>query len=377
MFPAQVREAVTKPPEGLTEFEKAQGRPLVFRMEDESNPFLSSLAAKAALFDAQVGPSTQKPATRASYWCAWRSFATFLLIHGAGDQCLPASEMAIKAFGVQLLMVGYTGASLTGFVEAILDRHKQWKVDLTVPKATIHAWLAAMQKGLGLPKRDKFFILPVHIRCVLQLPRTSLRQLRDACIMVVGTICALRVSEIARIDVCDLLWDFDGTDTLAILLWYRKNDGLKRGLFPRIGKGSSLATCPLALLREYVAAAKLEVSKGCTKGKWKRSPCNACGRLFRNTTAAGKAMAVMQQDQTVNRSIIAAAVKDNLLRIGVAPDNFSAVSMRRGGVSAAVAAGVNETLWKLQSGHRSIAWQHYADVVRREQLYEFCNAFGL
>ena len=66
MIPAPMREAVTKPPAGLTEFEKAQGRPLVFSSEDCTNPFFSSLAAKAALFDAQIGPSTQKPATRAA-----------------------------------------------------------------------------------------------------------------------------------------------------------------------------------------------------------------------------------------------------------------------------------------------------------------------
>ncbi len=87
-------------------------------------------------------------------------------------------------------MVGYTGASLTGFFEAIIDRHRAWHVELAVPKATMHAWLTAMQKGLGLPKRDKFFILPVHIRCVLQLPRATLKHLRDVSIMVVGTICA-------------------------------------------------------------------------------------------------------------------------------------------------------------------------------------------
>ncbi len=77
------------------------------------------------------------------------------------------------------------------------------------------------------------------------------------------------------------------------------------------------------------------------------------------------------------KSVIGDAVKDSLKRIGVTPDNFSPVSMRKGGVSAAVAAGVNETLWRLQSGHRSTAWQNYADVFKKEQLYEFSNAFGL
>jgi hypothetical protein len=33
-----------------------------------------------------------------------------MLIHGAADQCLPASPTAIKAFSSQLLMAGYTGA---------------------------------------------------------------------------------------------------------------------------------------------------------------------------------------------------------------------------------------------------------------------------
>ncbi len=88
-------------------------------------------------------------------------------------------------------------------------------------------------------------------------------------------------------------------------------------------------------------------------------------------------MASSGEGDLIMRSVVAKAVKETLSRIGVVPDKFSPVSMRRGGVSAALAAGVNETLWKLQSGHRSVSWQNYADVVTREQLYEFSNAFGL
>eukprot|EP00961_Rhodomonas_salina_P017420 234251-Rhodomonas_salina.1 len=98
----------------------------------------------------------------------------------------------------------------------------------------MHKWLAAIQKGLGLPKRDKVFVLPVHIRCVMQLPRDTLRRTRDAAILVVGTVCELRSGEVSKLDVCDLLWDIDGIGTLALLLWCRKNDCLKRGLFPRM-----------------------------------------------------------------------------------------------------------------------------------------------
>jgi hypothetical protein len=350
---------------------------MVFTTLGGGNPFETPLEAKAALFDAQIAPATQMPATRQGYWAAWRSFVTFMLIQGAVDQAFPATETAIKGFAMQLLMVGYAGASLTRFFEAILDRHRQHGASIGVCESRLRAWLTAMQKGLGMPKRDKFFILPMHIRCALQLPRDTLKHLRDVTMVVVGTVCALRCGELARLDTCDLLWDFDGVGTLAVLLWYRKNDGLKRGLFPRIGKGSTPGTCPLLLIREYVQRGRLQVSKQCTKKIWRRSACNACGRLFRNTTAGGARLADSGEGTLVNASVIDAAVKETLARVGVVPDKYSPVSMRRGGVSAALAAGVNETLWKLQSGHRSISWQNYADVVTRDQLYEFSNAFGL
>jgi hypothetical protein len=377
LVPVRIRKQVTEPPAGLTEFEKAGGKPLVFKIAGGNNPFLSSITEKAALFDAQVAPSTQKVATRMGYWAAWRSFVTFLLLHGVVDAAFPASEEAVKAFALQLLMVDYAGASIGRFFEAIIDRHKHFDTALPVPSAKLHAWLAALQKGRGLPMREKFLILPVHLCCMIQLPRDSLRHLRDVTIVVVGTLCALRASEIGRLDVCDVLWDFDGIGTAALLLWYRKNDGLKRGLFPRIGRGSTTATCPIVLLREYMQRAGLRIADSCTKPRWRRSECNACGRLFRNTTAGGRGMAPTAGDGVMLKSVIGSAVKDSLKRIGVAPDNFSPVSMRKGGVSAAVAAGVNETLWRLQSGHRSTAWQNYADVFRKEQLYEFSNAFGL
>ncbi|MFN9908350.1 MAG: hypothetical protein ACK56F_19845, partial [bacterium] len=101
------------------------------------------------------------------------------------------------------------------------------------------------EKGRGLPSREKFLILPAHIHCIIQLPRDSLKHLRDATIVVVGSLCALRAAEIVRLDVCDVLWEFDGVGTAALLLWYSKNDGLKRGLFPRIGRGTTANTCPI------------------------------------------------------------------------------------------------------------------------------------
>eukprot|EP00961_Rhodomonas_salina_P067649 908404-Rhodomonas_salina.1 len=117
--------------------------------------------------------------------------------------------------------------------------------------------------------------------------------------------------EVAKLDVCDVLWDFDGLNTLAMLLCSRKNDGMKRGLFPRMGRGSTPATCPLVLIREYMERAGIHKSPLCTKQKpgWTRSPCEACGRLFRNTTAGGRQMEGPRRSWVLSKNVVRAAVK--------------------------------------------------------------------
>ena len=384
--PRHLHEAVFRAPPGETEFERAGGKPLVF--QGLSNPFESSLQGKAEFFRRHVEPASQKPESRMSLWAAWRAFVTFLAMEGELGQVMPATEEAMHGFATHLLLIGYSGASFVRFFEAIIDRHKKFQCVMRVEIRTVHRWVRTIKKHMGLPKREKFAIMPEHIRRMLRLPRESLKDLRDTTILVMGTICALRAGEIQRLDVCDLLWNVDGPDTLAVFLWYRKNDGFKQGLDPRIGKGEVARTCPLALIREYLQRAGLRVSEFCTKSHWRRSPCEACGRLFRNTTAGGRRMegnsvTFWQQaahdtpQWKLNRAVIDAAVKRSLGRIGVKPEAYTPVSMRRGGVSAAIAGNVNEVLWKLQSGHRSISWQNYADIVKTSQRYEFFKAFKL
>jgi len=178
--------------------------------------------------------------------------------------------------------------------------------------------------------------------------------------------------------VCDVAWNVDGPGTLAIHLWYRKNDQKKQGLHPRMAQGSlKEGSCPLALLSEYWVRGRVCVSPWCTKRIWPCSPCEACGRLFRNTTAGGERLDEARANWQLSKSVVRKAVKESLARIGVDPGNYTPISMRKGGISAAVEGNVDQTLWQLQSGHRSTAWQNYADVRKRRQLYDFPRAFGL
>ena len=383
--PAEIREQVLTPPRPLTQFEIADGKPMAFDTS-KSSPANSTLEAMAALFREEIAPATQALNTRTGYWGGWRAFVTFMFLQGAIAQCFPASKIALEAFCLQLVMVGYAAGTIEHYIESILDRHRQFQVLPSVNIYLIRSWVEAMKRGLGVPSKPKFQILSSHIRCILQLPRTTLTLTRDIAIMAIGTMCALRVSEILRIDVCDLLWDHDGPDTLAICIWKRKNDQGKRGLYPRIAAAVNRALCVIALLRAYCAANNLVVSPHCTKTKYSRSPCDACGRLFRKTATAPKnsphAGSIQLQATTipkhgVTRDIVCKAVRKTLSLIGIEPGKASGISMRRGGISTALAAGVDKDIRKLQSGHRSDSGHaSYADILDIDQLYLFSRSFG-
>ena len=75
--------------------------------------------------------------------------------------------------------------------------------------------------------------------------------------------------------------------------------------------------------------------------------------------------------------MISKAVRGLLEMISVESLQYTPVSMHRGGISTALAAGVDEGLRKLQAGQKSVIWTDYADVLQHDQLYNFCRSFGL
>ena len=127
----------------------------------------------------------------------------------------------------------------------------------------------------------------------------------------------------------------------------------------------------------YISAANIKISGGCTKKAWPRSLCESCGRFFRLTTRAGTTVR-KTEDSThgITRSTISTAVKSLMTAIG-APPGATPVSLRRGGISAALADGVDVELRKIQSGHISSMWTCYADITRRDQLYDFPRCCGI
>ena len=78
------------------------------------------------------------------------------------------------------------------------------------------------------------------------------------------------------------------------------------------------------------------------------------------------------------RQMVTMAVKSSLSLIGVDTTHFSCLSMRRGGISAALTAKVQAPVLYLQSGHGSEnAAFNYVVPVDPSVWYESFAAFGL
>ena len=95
-------------------------------------------------------------------------------------------------------------------------------------------WLVAIKRNRGLPSSLKFKIMPSHLKMAMQLPWASITMVRDVLIVLICTLCAMRVSEVASLDVCNLSWDHDGPKTLMLCVKHLKNCKERDGLFPRI-----------------------------------------------------------------------------------------------------------------------------------------------
>eukprot|EP00961_Rhodomonas_salina_P283729 3834617-Rhodomonas_salina.1 len=152
---------------------------------------------------------------------------------GSVLEAFPASERAIQAFLLQLLLCSYSGATFDKFYSAIIERHKEWDGFLQIPPAKFRIWVKTVQAQLGIPKKQKFTLTAHHLLAMMLLETVTKVQVRDKALVSLGTIFALRPSKIIALDVCDLLFDLDCPGTLALEILKRKNDKEKRCLRPR------------------------------------------------------------------------------------------------------------------------------------------------
>ena len=225
---------------------------------------------------------------------------------------------------------------------------------------------------MGSPSRLRF---PIGTHQLLQMVALdgsmSPLERRALLVVLIGTACVSRVDEVAQMQVCDLLWNHDAAyhpslwAALAIRIIRRKQDSGRFGLYVRLPAGMVVE-----MVRSYVKDMQLLLDLRCTKAIQRGARCPFCDPVWPRTVVGRRAKSAPGQLQGMSRQQVSGAVKIALESIGVDAKHYSGISMRRGGVTAAVQAKIPPAILHLQSGHgTATSSMGYVDPVDPRTLY--------
>jgi hypothetical protein len=247
----------------------------------------------------------------------------------------------LKALVMEFMMLGVSAGSMKNVLSAIEHRHRlAGVVPPLVERLAFKRIMKAISSVSGTPSRLRFPIGSHHLWKMMRMGYPSPMERQVILIVCIGTVCCSRVVEVANMQMCDLLWGHDGAflaelaGALAIRIYKRKQDTGRFGLYVRI-----VAGLLLDMLRAYVTEWGLRKDVRCT------SPY--CDPVFPRLRG-GRSTPSMRQGKEplmpMSRQQVSGAVKVALESIGVDARHYSGISMRRGGITAAVQAKVSEPI---------------------------------
>ena len=338
------------------------------------------------LFSSSVLPSAADADTRRKHWRCWRGILTWAVARRCTSRVLPMEKPVLQGLLMDLLSLGRSSSTIQGYLDSIQARHRS--NDLQSPlwgSTNYHALCRCLKRFQGRQVPYKY---PIHrslVVKVLSYDAQTLARRRDCLAMALSTICCLRPSEGARLQACDVLFDFDVASgrrgyrgTAAINVMSRKNDQDRKGHHPRVGRSKSNELDLVHQLRRFMIEAGTEPRPDCQKRQRLHARCPVCPPLFPLSSRGKDWHAVM-----TNRQPTPKAFSEMVLRaLGYAGCDvraFSGVCARRGGLSTAIEAGVPEPILWLQSGHAQLrsAARTYLRLRNPKLLFATWRAFDL
>ena len=163
---------------------------------------------------------------------------------------------------------------------------------------------------------------------------------------------------------------------MALHIRKRKNDQLRKGHHPRVGRSHDPDLDIVQQIRAYMRIGGLEVHAACSKGRLPAAICPVCPPLFPKTRRLGSDTVL--STLPCSRQLIGDCIQGALRSIGVDASHFSGISARKGGLSTAIEAGVAATVLFMQSGHgQDEAAKRYVALGSPTLLFDTWRAFQL
>jgi integrase len=198
-----------------------------------------------------------------------------------------------------------------------------------------------VRRRFGRPQRRVAALSNDDLAAITASLGNSIKDIRDAAILLVGFAGAFRRSELVAMDCINAVTREDG---FVVTIPRSKTDQEHRGRKVSIARGSGLL-CPVAALGRWLAVSGI-----------------SDGAMFRPVARGGCVLPTR-----LSAEAVALIVKQRVLFVGREPSRYSGHSLRAGFATAAVTAGV--PLWRIkaQTGHASnTALERY---IREGELF--------
>lgn len=182
--------------------------------------------------------------------------------------------------------------------------------------------------------RDDLFL-------VLDALGSSVRDIRDRALLLVGFAAGFRRSELISLDVEDIVFVRRG---IIITLRRSKTDQEGRGRSIAIPLGKT-RHCPVVAMENWLAEALV-----------------VAGPIYRPVTKSGLVL-----DKRISAEAVSNIVKKRVAEVGLDPRKFSGHSLRAGFATSAAQAGVSSWKIRQQTGHASDAM--LSRYIRSSELF--------
>lgn len=330
-----------KPKDGSLVFEEPSAGPA--RSDGQEGFFIvpqgevGSFVLKREIAAARLfAGNSRAPSTEKAYKGDWEDFSMWCRDRGLASMPAAPEVVALYLAGrAERLKTATLERRLASIV--VMHRRAGYALDKGHPML-MEVW-RGIRRTLGTRKQGKDPILPDELKAMLAALPDTLAGKRDTALLLVAYAGALRRSELVALDAEDLHFSGDG---IVLTIRRSKADQEGRGERRAIPKGEQPETCPVAAMREWMLAARINA------GPVFR-PIDRLGRLGRGRLS-DKAVALI-----VKRTSIALArtLGCSGARATERARQLAGHSLRSGFATAAAISGCEEWQLMRQTGHRT------------------------
>jgi integrase len=281
------------------------------------------------------------PATIRGRRSDWRAFAAWCAGHDL--PALPASPDAVALYVTSMAERGSRPATIARHLSSIASVHAGAGHASPTRAEVVRRCVRGIRRSLGVAPRPKDPLTTLEVRRMVGALPDRLLGVRDRAMLLVGFAGGFRRSELAGLEVGDVVFTDDG---LRITLRRSKTDQEGAGHLRGVPWGSHPSTCPVRALRAWIDAAGLK-----------------SGPLFRRMGKADQVLGPGLTGQSV-----ALVVKRSAKAAGLDPSRVSGHSLRSGMATSAAQAGAPAHAIRRQGGWRSSAM--LARYIRPTELFE-------